>query len=120
MALPRSPFRKPAWILLALAPLLLLVAGCHRDTVKVYRVAKDEDQSQQPSRAGPAHRYAQSVPAARTPGHLVRARGAMPAASRPTLPQLTWKTPDGWTEASAGEMRVASFKVQGPDGKRPT
>jgi len=38
--------------------------------------------------------------------------------SRAGLPQLTWQTPDGWTEVAPGEMRVASFKVQGPNGKQ--
>src|SRR5208282_5084280 len=28
-----------------------------------------------------------------------------------------WKTPDGWTQVPPSEMRVASFKVTGPDGK---
>ena len=41
-----------------------------------------------------------------------------PATSRAGLPQLTWQTPDGWTEVAAGEMRVASFKIQGQNGKQ--
>ena len=100
-----------------LVPLLILVAGCHRDTVKVYRVAKDEDQSQQPT--APAMSTDTPNPSL-PPGHpdISSAPGsALPAGSRPALPQLTWKTPDGWTEAPAGEMRVASFKIQGSNGK---
>jgi hypothetical protein len=33
-------------------------------------------------------------------------------------PQLKWKTPEGWSEVPPAEMRVASFKVQGKDGKQ--
>ena len=33
-------------------------------------------------------------------------------------PQLTWKTPAGWTEVTPGEMRIASFKVSGAGGKQ--
>jgi hypothetical protein len=37
-----------------------------------------------------------------------------PAAS----PQVKWTTPDGWMEQPASEMRVASFKVAGPNRKQ--
>ena len=30
---------------------------------------------------------------------------------------LTWQTPESWTEVPPGEMRVASFKIQGQNGK---
>jgi hypothetical protein len=117
MNLRRLPLFNPVGWLLLLAPLLLLVAGCHRDDVKVYRVAKDDNQPQQPS-APPMSTDTPnpSLP----PGHpdINSAPGAQPGASRPGMPQLTWKTPDGWTEVPAGEMRVASFKIQGPDGKQ--
>ena len=49
---------------------------------------------------------------------------ASPPADRPEMaaptaaPQLGWKTPDGWEEVPAGEFRVASFKVTGPEGKQ--
>ncbi len=112
-----NPPRLPLYSLLLLAPLLLLVAGCHRDDVKVYRVAKDNNQPQQP--AAPPMSTDTPNPSL-PPGHpdISSAPGAMPAASRTGAPQLTWKTPDGWTEVPAGEMRVASFKIQGPDGKQ--
>jgi hypothetical protein len=41
----------------------------------------------------------------------------LPSASESARPQLTWKTPEGWTEVAPGEMRVASFKIQGQNGK---
>ena len=112
-------FNKRAWRLPVLTPLLfLLVAGCHRDEVKTYRVAKDQNQPQP-----------QSAPAMSTdspnptlpPGHPdISSASAAPgfAASGSAQPQLTWKTPEGWTEVPPGEMRVASFKIQGQNGKQ--
>ena len=112
----RSPAR--AWLPLVLTPLLLpFVAGCHRDEVKVYRVAKDQDQPQQQTApALPTDSPNPSLP----PGHPdISSASAtpLPAASASALPQLTWKTPEGWTEMPPSEMRVASFKATGPDGK---
>ena len=70
-----------------MAPLLLLIAGCHREQIKVYRVAKDQDQAQPQTAA------------------------ALPTDSpNPSLPP-------GWTEVAPGEMRVASFEIQGQNGK---
>ena len=112
-------FNKRASRLPVLTPLLLLlVAGCHRDEVKTYRVAKDQNQPQP-----------QSAPAMSTdspnptlpPGHPdISSASAAPgfAASESAQPQLTWKTPEGWTEVPPGEMRVASFKIQGQNGKQ--
>ena len=109
---------KSAWWLLVLAPLCLLIAGCHRDDVKVYRVAKDSDQSQsQTAPALPTDSPNPSLP----PGHpdISSAPGtAVPATPRAGLPQLTWQTPNGWTEQPPGEMRVASFRLAGRDGKQ--
>jgi hypothetical protein len=39
-------------------------------------------------------------------------------ASAAGAPQLTWKTPADWKEAPPSELRVASFKVAGKDGKQ--
>lgn len=112
-------FNKRAARLPVLMPLLfLLVAGCHRDEVKTYRVAKDQNQPQP-----------QSAPAMSTdspnptlpPGHPdISSASAAPgfAASGSAQPQLTWKTPEGWTEVPPGEMRVASFKIQDQNGKQ--
>jgi len=112
-------FNKRAWLLPVLTSLLFLpVAGCHRDEVKTYRVAKDQNQTQP-----------QSAPAMSTdspnptlpPGHPdISSASAAPgfAASGSAQPQLTWKTPEGWTEVPPAEMRVASFKIQGQNGKQ--
>lgn len=112
------PTYKSACRLPYLLPLLLLVAGCHRDDVKVYRVAKDQDQPQQ--QTAPALPTDSPNPAL-PPGHpdiSASSMPSMPGMSRPAVPQLTWTTPAGWTEAKPSEMRVASFKVSGADGKQ--
>jgi len=98
-------------------PLLLLAAGCHRDDVKVYRIARDQNPSpQQTAPALPTDSPNPGLP----PGHpdISSVPGAPAAASASAAPQLTWKTPAGWTEMPPGEMRVASFKVAGNDGKK--
>ncbi|HWH70383.1 MAG TPA: hypothetical protein VNT26_13435 [Candidatus Sulfotelmatobacter sp.] len=38
--------------------------------------------------------------------------------SSSALPRLQWKLPAGWEEAPPGEMRVASFRVVGKEGKQ--
>jgi hypothetical protein len=112
-------FNKRAWLLPVLTPLLfLLVAGCHRDEVKTYRVAKDQDQP--PPQSAPAMSTDSPNPTL-PPGHPdISSASAAPgfAASGSAQPQLTWKTPEGWTEVPSGEMRVASFKIQGQNGKQ--
>ena len=112
-------FNKRAWLLPVLTSLLFLpVAGCHRDEVKVYRVAKDQNQPQpQSAPALPTDSPNPTLP----PGHPdISSAPAAPgfAASASAQPQLTWQTPEGWTEVPAGEMRVASFKIQGQNGKQ--
>ena len=103
--------------LLSVVTLMLLVAtGCHRDDVKVYRIAKEQDQSSQPAApALPTDSPNPKLP----PGHpdISSIPGGGPA-SATGAPQLTWKTPAGWTEVTPGEMRVASFKVAGTGGKQ--
>ena len=112
-------FNKRAWLLPVLTLLLFLpVAGCRRDEVKVYHVAKDQDQAQsQSAPALPTDSPNPTLP----PGHPdISSTPAAPglAASGSAQTQLTWKTPEGWTEVPPGEMRVASFKIQGPNGKQ--
>ena len=103
--------RTVRWLPLA----LLLAAGCHRDDVKVYRIAKDQDQPAPQSppalptdspnpKLPPGHPDISTLPA--TPG-----AGAAPA-------QVTWQTPAGWTEEPPSELRVGSFKVAGANGKQ--
>src|SRR6516225_8862530 len=69
-----------------------IVSGCGQSDIKVYRVAKE-------TQAQPA--------AART----------APAAAD-AVDELKYKTPAGWEEAPKGEMRAASFHVNGANGKK--
>ena len=118
-AAPRRRSNKCVRLLPVLTPLLfLLAAGCHRDAVKVYRVAKDQDQT--PAQTAPALPTDSPNPTL-PPGHpdISSASAAPgPAASASAQPQLTWQTPEGWTAAPPGEMRVASFKIPGHNGKQ--
>jgi len=75
----------------------LVLTGCDRDEIKVYRAPKE------------------------SPPPL--ADGNMPAghpdiSATPAKSGLTWKTPEGWSEVKPGEMRVASFNLKGKDGKQ--
>jgi len=119
-----SPIEKTggrAVSLLLTTALLLLAAGCRRDDVKVYRIAKDQDQLQAQAapalptdspnpKLPPGHPDISSLPANSMP--------VAPATADAGSPQLTWTTPAGWTEVPPGEMRVASFKVAGAGGKQ--
>jgi len=109
---------KSARLFLILPLLLFLAAGCHRDEVKVYRVAKDQGQPQQQTApALPTDSPNPTLP----PGHPDISSAptvAAPLASESAQAPLTWTTPKGWTEVPPSEMRVASFKVTGTDGKQ--
>lgn len=102
-----SPFqikdRRAGWALLGLAAALL--AGCGRDDIKVYRIAKTDASA--PSTP--------STPAMGTtpPGDMT----APPAADPSTAPQLAWTLPAGWVQKPAAEMRLASFSAPGINGQ---
>jgi len=102
------------WLLLS--PLLfLLAAGCHRDDVKVYQTAKESGQTP----TAPAQPTDSPNPAL-PPGHpdISSLPGNVPPAMPGSgSPQLTWKTPAGWTEQTPGQMRVGSFKITGAGGR---
>lgn len=77
----------------------LLLTGCGREDVQVYRVAKE----QKTAAAGHEHHAGD--------GHDHGQEAAVPA--------LTWKLPGkNWEEAPAGEMRAASFRVKGEGSKQ--
>lgn len=100
---------------LLLAASLLFVAGCGRDSVKVYHVTNDQNSlSAQAAPMLATDSPARTMP----PGHPDISSTPMPGAAAPASPGLTWTTPAGWTEAPAGDMRVASFKVTGANGKQ--
>jgi hypothetical protein len=69
------------------------LAGCGRNDVEVYRVAREQA----------------PVEAAMPAGHPGAGSGA---------PSLQWKLPAGWEEVAAGPMRLASFRVAGSSGKQ--
>ncbi|MCG3148375.1 MAG: hypothetical protein PCFJNLEI_01818 [Verrucomicrobiae bacterium] len=72
---------------------LIVLTGCGRDDIKVYRVPKE------PTSGLPAgHSHPEPT-------------------AQPSLPQLRWQTPAGWTEGARSEFRVASFRVKGPGNK---
>jgi len=77
----------------------LWLAGCGRDDVQVYRVAKEQPkpqaQEQQPGGLPPGHPSAPGAP-----------------------PGLKYTLPAGWLETAPGDMRAASFRVNGKDGKQ--
>jgi len=94
---------------------MLLCAGCNRDGVKTYRLTNDSNQmSAQAAPAAPGTSPAPALP----PGHPDISSVPAPVADQSASPQLTWTTPAGWTEVPPSEMRVASFKVAGTNGKQ--
>ena len=109
---------KSARRFLILTPLLFLAAGCQRDGIKVYHVAKDQGPAQQQAAPVPP---ADSANPAMPPGHPdISSAPAMaaPPASESAQSPLTWTKPDGWTEVPPSEMRLASFKAAGANGKQ--
>lgn len=72
-----------------------VVAGCDGGKVQEYQVAKEPAQAQMP---------------ALPPGH--------PDTSGVGGPKLDYKLPTGWQEAAPGQMRAASFRVAGKEGKQ--
>jgi hypothetical protein len=75
---------------------LIVLAGCNREEIKVYRVAKEQ------------------------PAAAPRPTAAMPD-GHPEIPmgkpQLSWTLPSGWTEAGAGQMSVATFNIADKEGR---
>jgi hypothetical protein len=76
---------------------LAALPGCGRGDIQEYRVAKEQTQPQ-------------AQPAALPPGH--------PDMSGAAAPRLEYKRPGDWQEAPPGEMRAASFRFAGKDGKQ--
>ena len=72
------------------------LGGCGRNDIQVYRVAKAQEVSASP---------------ALPQGHL----DVSPSTEAPAL---KYKAPSDWKEVPPGEMRAASFRVSGSDGKQ--
>jgi len=79
---------------LAAAALVMIAAGCGRDTVKVYKA----DASDAPATPPPA-----AAPAAMPEG--------LPAPDNAGQPKLKYVLPGGWKEKPLTQLRVASFDV---------
>ncbi len=75
---------------------LLLAAGCDRENIRVYKVAKEKSTA---------------IPTQAPHDH---AHGSVAGAK----PQLQWELPTGWEEAPLGDMRVASFRIKGENGRQ--
>ena len=75
------------------------LAGCGRNDVQVYRVSKEDSKPLAQEQAG-------TMP----PGH--------PDTGESVSPGLKYTLPPSWQETSPGQMRVASFRVNGKDGKQ--
>jgi hypothetical protein len=101
----RTPGRA-AW-LVAIA-LLLLVAGCRREEVSSYRVAKEPPPSPEGAAGDPlgaSHRAATPPPGM---------AGEVPTPPAPSgADALRWTLPGGWGQSFPGGMRFATFKVPG-------
>jgi hypothetical protein len=82
--------RRISWKTHLIAAACLLAAGCDRDEVTYFRVAK------------PAPMVAAAAPAAPAPD--------VAPAARPGSGGLRWTLPAGWTEAPGGQMRFATLK----------
>jgi hypothetical protein len=90
---------------LAISVLLVLaLAGCGRDTVKVYHVDTNETVTATvPPAMAPATAPSTAMPTTMPAG--------LPAPDNSGLPALKYTLPDGWKEKALTQMRVASFSV---------
>ena len=86
----------------ALGFLVGVLAGCGRNDVQVYRISKEDAKPA----AAPLEQPGGGLP----PGHPETGESAMPA--------IKYTLPASWQEAPPGQMRVASFRVTGKDGKQ--
>lgn len=86
------------WPSIPLLAVVVSVAGCGDDDIKVYRVAKEP-------------------PAATMPNELPAGHPDI-SGTTPAAPRLTWTVPAGWEEQPPGDVRLASFRVVGGPGRR--
>jgi hypothetical protein len=90
---------------LPLAALLAtaLLAGCDRDSVKVYKVDANDANNTPVVPTAPATAPATAMPSAMPAG--------LPAPDNSGLPKLNYTLPDGWKEKPLTQLRVASFEI---------
>ena len=92
----------PAWFAqgILFSVLAATLAGCGRDDVKVYQVAKDNSSS--------------GSPAANEPVPPTQNNNTQPDSAQP---QLQFAVPPGWQQIAPSQMRVASFAVTNAAGQ---
>ncbi len=92
----------PAWFAhgILFSALAATLAGCGRDDVKVYQVAKDNSSS--------------GSPAANQPVPPAQNNNTQPDNAQP---QLQFAVPPGWQQIAPSEMRIASFAVTNAAGQ---
>ena len=86
------------WSLTA-AALVLLAAGCGRDSVKVYKADASDATATPPPAAAPA-----TMPATMPDG--------LPVPDNSGQPKLKYTLPSGWNEKPLTQLRVASFEIK--------
>src|SRR5436853_6531656 len=91
-----SGFRKASrkrFLAFGLAGFCCVVAGCHREEIRAYRVPKEEKAS------APPMAMAMANPHENSPGHI------------------TWTLPPGWKEEVPDSIKAASFSILASDGR---
>jgi len=81
---------------IAVAAVVIAIAGCGREEIKTYRVAKEQPRQltvQSDEAPPPAHADVETL-----------------------KPQLSWTLPAGWKEGAPTRMSVATFTIAGPNG----
>jgi hypothetical protein len=86
---------------LAATLLAIVIAGCGRDDVKVYKVDAPDTAVTLPPAAAASAAMPGSMP------------DGLPAPDNSGLPKLKYTLPDGWKEKALTQLRVASFEVSG-------
>jgi hypothetical protein len=97
----------------AAGAILVVAAGCGRDTVKVYHVEASDDATQMPP---PVVAPATPIVPNATPAMPATMPAGLPAPDNSSLPPLKYVLPGGWQDKPASQMRVASFGIA-EDGK---
>ena len=89
--------------MIVVSAIAAFAAGCDREDVKVYQVAKETPTTPPQPADAPAAAPAPAMDAA-------------PAQNANALPQFQFALPPGWQQVAASQMRVASFTVTNASG----
>jgi hypothetical protein len=91
----------------------LLLAGCHKDEIKAYRVAKDRAQTASNSELPPGHPSVSASQSPSAPPAMQSMPGAQAMPGMQDTPSLIWTAPSHWRATALGQMRRGSFAVPG-------